>query len=158
MVQMVKNLLAMKEAQVSSLSGEKSLEMGMTTHSSILAWRIPDRGVWRATVHGVRRSMGSQRQTERLTLFHFGRRRLLYYILWEVPVCLVAQLCPTLCSPLDCTLSGSSVHEIVQVRILKWATISFSRSSSSPRDQTWVSCIAGGFSTCWAIREILEKY
>ena len=56
----------------------------------------------------------------------------------------VAQLCPTLCDPMDCSLSGSSVHGILQARILEWVAISFSRESSQPRDRTRVSCIAGG--------------
>ena len=54
MAQMVKNLPAMWETWVWSLSWEDPLEEGMATHSSILAWRIPmDRGGWQATVHGV---------------------------------------------------------------------------------------------------------
>ena len=39
----------------------------------------------------------------------------------------VAQLCPTLCDPMDCSLPGSSVHGIFQARILEWVAISFSR-------------------------------
>ena len=47
----------MYEMWVRSLDGEDPLEDGVTTHSSILAWRIPlDRGAWRATVHGVAKS------------------------------------------------------------------------------------------------------
>ena len=53
----------------------------------------------------------------------------------------VSQLCPTLCDPIDCSPPGSSVHAICQVRILEWVTISFSRGSLRPRDQTHVSCI-----------------
>ena len=53
----------------------------------------------------------------------------------------VAQLCLTLCDPVDRSLPGSSVHEILQARILEWAAISFSRGSSRPRDRTRVSCI-----------------
>ena len=53
-VQMVKKLPAMGETWVQSLGWEDTLEEGMATHSSILAWRIPmDRGTWRATVRGV---------------------------------------------------------------------------------------------------------
>ena len=63
------------------------------------------------------------------------------------------QLCQTLCDPLDCSLPGSSVHGILQARILEWAAISFSRGSSQPRDQTWVSCIADRRFTIWATRE-----
>ena len=42
----------------------------------------------------------------------------------------VAQLCPTLCDPMDCSLPGFSVHGILQARILEWVTITFSRGSS----------------------------
>ena len=42
----------------------------------------------------------------------------------------VAQLCPTLCDPVDCSLPGSSVHGIFQARIQEWVAISFSRGSS----------------------------
>ena len=46
----------------------------------------------------------------------------------------VAQLCQTLCDPMDSSLPGSFVHEIFQARILEWVAISFSRRSSRPRD------------------------
>ena len=49
----VKNLPAMQETRVRSLGQEDPLEKGMATHCSTLAWRIMDRGAWRATVHGV---------------------------------------------------------------------------------------------------------
>ena len=65
-----------------------------------------------------------------------------------VSVCvLVAQLCPTLCNPMDCSLPDSSVHGILQAIIPEWVAISYSRGSSPPRDQTWVSYIAGRFFT-----------
>ena len=51
---------------------------------------------------------------------------------------LVAQTCLTLFYPLDHSLPGSSVHGILQARILEWVAISFSRGSSWPKDQTWV--------------------
>ena len=56
----------------------------------------------------------------------------------SICVCvLVAQSCPTLCyTPMDRSVLGSSVHEILQARILDWVAISFSRGSSQPRDQT----------------------
>ena len=57
MTQTVKNLPAMWETWVQSLGGEDPLQEGMTTHSSILAWRIPmDRGAWWVIVHGVAKS------------------------------------------------------------------------------------------------------
>ena len=58
--------------------------------------------------------------------------------------CLVAKPCPTFCDPMNCSLPGSFVVGISQVRILEWVAISFSRGSSQPRDQTPV---AGGFFT-----------
>ena len=70
---------------------------------------------------------------------------------------LVAQLCPTLCDPVDCSLPGSSVHGILQARILEWIVIPFSKGSSWPRDWTWVPCIAGRFFTVWATRGALNQ-
>ena len=55
----------------------------------------------------------------------------------------VTQSCPTLCNAMDCSPLGSSVHGILQARILEWVAVSFSRGSSQPRDQTQVSRIAG---------------
>ena len=54
----------------------------------------------------------------------------------------VAQSCPTLCDPVDCSPPGSSVHVILQARILEWVAISISKESSQPRDQTHISCIS----------------
>ena len=54
----------------------------------------------------------------------------------------VAQSCLTLCDPMDCSLPGSSIHEIFLARVLEWIGISFSKGSSQTRDQTWVSHIA----------------
>ena len=65
----------------------------------------------------------------------------------------ITQSCPILCDPMDCSLLGSSVHGILQARILEWVTIPFSMGSSRPRDWTCVFCIAGSFLTIWASRE-----
>ena len=54
-------------------------------------------------------------------------------------VCLVAQSCLTLCDPVDCSPPGSSVHEILQARILERVSRPFSRGSSWPRDWTCIS-------------------
>ena len=51
----------------------------------------------------------------------------------------VAQSCPTLYNPVDYSLPGSSIHWILQARILEWVAISSARGSSPPRDQTQVS-------------------
>ena len=69
----------------------------------------------------------------------------------------VAQACPTLCDPMDCSLPGSSIHEIFQARVLEWVAISFSRGSSQPRDGTWASRITGRHFTIWATREALGQ-
>ena len=54
---------------------------------------------------------------------------------------LATQSSLTLCDPMDCSPPGSSVHGILQARILEWVAISFSRGSSQPRDQTQVTHI-----------------
>ena len=55
--QMVKNLPTMQKTQVRFLGWEDTVEDGMATHSTILAWRIPmDRGTWWAIIHGVVKS------------------------------------------------------------------------------------------------------
>ena len=65
----------------------------------------------------------------------------------------VAQSCPTLCDPMDCSLPGSSIHGIFRARVLEWVASSFSRRSSWPRDWTWVSRIVGKCFTVWATRQ-----
>ena len=54
------------------------------------------------------------------------------------------QSCPALCNPMDCSPPGSSVHEILQARILEWVAMPSSRGSSPPKEGTsvsYVSCI-----------------
>ena len=60
---------------------------------------------------------------------------------------LFGQWCPTLCHPMDCSPPGSSLHGILQARILEWVAIPFSSRSSQPRDPTQVSHTASGFFT-----------
>ena len=83
-------------------------------------------------------------QMDSLPLSHLGGKKK-----WSE----VAQLCLTLCDPMDCSLSGSSVHGIFQARVLDCIAISFFRGSSWPRNWTWVSRIAGRRFTVWATRE-----
>ena len=52
------------------------------------------------------------------------------------------QLCPILCGPMDCGLPGSSVHGILQARIMEWVAMLSSRASSQPRDGTHISCVS----------------
>ena len=68
---------------------------------------------------------------------------------------------PTLWDPMDYSSPGSSVHGILQARILELVAISFSRESSQPRDRTWVSHVshtAGRLFTIWATREAQNPY
>ena len=59
---------------------------------------------------------------------------------------------------MNCGLPGSSVHGILQARILEWVTVPFPRGSPQPRYGTQVSCIAGRFFTIWATREAQEYW
>ena len=54
----------------------------------------------------------------------------------------VSQSCPTLCDPMDCSLPGSSVHGILQVRILEWVAVPFPRESSQHSDGTHIPCFS----------------
>ena len=148
---MVKNLPSMQEIQVWFLGQEDLLEKGVATHSNILAWRIPctemPGGFW---------SMGSQRVRQDWAHTHTHTHCEMYSIVLgasELNKVLVAQSCPTLCDPRDCSLPDFPVHGILQARILAWVAVPFSRGSSQPRDQTQVSCIEGRFFTIWATKE-----
>ena len=66
---------------------------------------------------------------------------------------LVTRLCLTVCDPMECSPPGSSVHGILQAKILEWVAIPFSRGSCWVRGQTRVSRVAGGFFTIWATSE-----
>ena len=66
-----------------------------------------------------------------------------------ISICSVSQSCPTLCDPMDCSPPGSSsVHGILQARILEWVVISFSWRSSPPRiefESLTTPALAAGF-------------
>ena len=113
--------------------------------------RLPTPVFWTGEFHGLYSPWGRKESdtTEQLSLS-------LKYS--SLVVVLVAQLCPTRCDPMDYGLPGSSVHGILQARILEWIAIPFSRRSFWPRDQTQVFCIAGRFFTVWATGKILFKY
>ena len=80
----------------------------------------------------------------------FESPHFLWWVLLVKVEVLIAQLCLTLCDPMDCSLLGSSVHGILQARILEWVAIPFSRGSSQPKDWTQVSCFASRLFTIWA--------
>ena len=71
---------------------------------------------------------------------------------------LITQSCQTPCDHLDGRPPGSSVHGILQARILEWAAFPISRGFSRPRDWTQVSPIAGIFFTSWTTREAQEYW
>ena len=82
-----------------------------------------------------------------------GRNPFTIYVKVKV---LVTQSRLTLCNPTDCSPPGSSVHGILQARILEWIVISFFRGSSQPRDQTQASIVKSLshirlFATPWTV-------
>ena len=79
------------------------------------------------------------------------------HLCWAV-LCLVTRSCPALCDPMDCSPLGSSVHGILQARILEWVGMPSFRGSSQPRDQTQVSHIAGGFLTISSLKLHLKSH
>ena len=72
--------------------------------------------------------------------------------------CLVFQSSPALCDPMECSLPCSSVHGILQARILEWVAMCFSRGYSWPRDQTCVSSFGREILYHWATREALNTF
>ena len=78
---------------------------------------------------------------------------------WNRICCLTSNLCldvksyQTLWDPMDCSSPGSSVHGILQARVLEWVAISVSRGSSKLRNQTQISLIEGRCFTIWPTRE-----
>ena len=67
--------------------------------------------------------------------------------------CLLTQSCMILCNPMDCSPPGSSVHGILQARILEWVAISFSRGYFWPKDRTYISCTGRRILYHWTIWE-----
>ena len=96
--------------------------------------------------HSRTQQEGCHSQAKRVSGVNPGNTTILEFQppeLWEnksllLMLCVysVAQLCPTHSDSRDCSPPGSSVHGILQARILEWVTISYSRGSSQPRDQT----------------------
>ena len=86
--------------------------------------------------------------------FRYDLNQILMTIEWSE----VAQLCLTLCDPMDCSLPGSPVHGIFQAIVLEWIAISFSSGSSRPRDWTRVSHIVDRHFTVWATREVWSHW
>ena len=85
-----------------------------------------DGGACWAAVYGV--AQGRTR-LPRLSSSSSSTREYIYIFL-SIYACSIAQSCPNLYSPIDCSLPGSSVHGVFQARILEWVTISYCRGSS----------------------------
>ena len=108
----------------------------------------------RVAISSFRRSFQPRDRTH---ISCIGRQIFFFFLTTEPPgkpkvKGLVAQSCPhghELYSLMDYSLSNSSVHGILQARILEYIAIPFSRESSWPRIRTWVSCFAGRFFTIW---------
>ena len=81
----------------------------------------------------------------------------IYIYIYMVKV-LVAQLCPTLRDPMDCSPSSPSVHGFLQAKILEWIVILFSKGSSWPRDQTRVSRLQAVSLPCAPPGKPINKY
>ena len=144
----------------------------METHSSILVWEAP----WTEEPGGLQ-SIGSQRVGHNWVTNtpHPPRTVHCQKQSWEKPSRPVLKVgtdrrhektwrfpewvseksprCVWLCSPLGCSPPGSSVHGILQDRILEWVVVPFSRASCQSRDWIQISHIAGGFFAIWATRE-----
>ena len=100
--------------------------------------------------HDIEHTEGTKR-LPKLILFSFkkslGLSTMNYQLLTLLSV-LVTQLCLTLCNQMDyISPPSSSVHEILQARILEWVAFPFSRGFSRPRYQTWASHITGRYFT-----------
>ena len=105
--------------------------------------RADEQKKWEAP-WGGQRTLDFAGGGERVCLLGYHKNGQLRVALTYINIAvLVTQSCPTLRDPMDCSLSGSSVHGILQARILEWVATPFSKGFSQPRGQTWISCIAG---------------
>ena len=113
---------------------------------------VMDREAWSAAIHGVSKSrtrlndwsdlIWSDVYVYVIELFLLISECMSYYC----ELCAVmSHLCPTLYDPMDCNWPVSSVHRILQARILEWVALPSSRRSYRPRDQTQVFCIISRF-------------
>ena len=117
---------------------------------------VMDREAWHAAIHGVAENWTWLSDWTELnwTEYYYYNYSYCYCVLYAKSL----QSCPTLCDTMDCNLPGSSIYGILQARLLEWVAMTFSRGSSQPRDQTWVSCgscIGRQILFHWTTREAL---
>ena len=139
----------------------------MATHSSVLARTVP----WTEGPGGLQ-SVGSQRVTQRDSLHSSerstrvsGSGRIRFRFCFSPfswgGCCLVSKLCPTLREPTCSNPPSSSVHGILQARILEWVAVPSSRGSSRPREDPvspMFAALSGGFFTTSAILRGVANY
>ena len=131
--QNIKKLLLIKENKTSQWVQHFSMYPCMLGNGNPLQYSClensMERGAWWAPVGHMRnvcsREVTKSDTTEWLTHMHAKS----------------LQSCLTLCDPMDCSLPGSSVHGILQARILEWVAMSFSRGSLQPRNRAQVSLL-----------------
>jgi len=133
--------LTIKEMQTKIIKYHCTFPRMIMTNKSKCWWEYVEIGT---LVHGIKVQCCS----------HFGKqfdgsskvqlKGIMYYTWWVT----VAQLCLTLCNPMDYRIQG-----ILQAIILEWGAFPFSRASSQPQNWTRVSCIAGGFFSNWAMKD-----
>ena len=109
----------------------------LSIHSLAIAVSLHIGGHTSRTSH--RKSLEKPIILQRLTIISFP----IFYTF--ILLVIITQLCSALCDPMDCSPPGPSVLGILQARRLEWVDIPFSRGSSRPTDQTWLSSIAGRF-------------
>ena len=119
-----------------------------TRHVCLLKILVPSPQLYKAQTK--QREIPRKKENQNCKLLRDKKGKVQLYIAFCAMSAKSLQSCPTLCDPVDYSPPGSSVHGILQARVLEWAAVPSSNGSSQPRDQTHISCgfcIAGGFFT-----------
>ena len=129
---------------VSSVLGRKDQDSICTHAPCLLPLGSKHSSV--GNINMQRKQTSPERWKVQSVIIKVGKQDWVLYLTlrWTLCCAKLPQLCPTLCSPMDCSPPGSSVHGILQARILEWIAKSSPAVSSPPRDRTccsYVSCI-----------------